>query len=490
MFPQPRRRARSRAGATRSRRRCASGRVGRMAGAGDRRGGRRDQHGAAASSTSPASPGRAGPGSRVAAGRRGRAGLRLRRLPGDPARRRSIEVGGFPEEFFLYHEDVDLSLRVRLAGGRLGVAAGARVDHDYEFEKGPEKWRCLERNRWATLIRTYPAALLFVLMPGAAGHRAGADPDLDRRRLVRAEAPRLAPIWSAGCRGCCASGGRSRRGARSARASSRRALRPELGLAVSRRRRALRLLAGAARRVLARCAARPPRPGADPFGRRAVRRCARPGARRRGGRPPARGSWSRSESREVATEKCSSSRKATAEGGEEEAVGGHLDVRAGRCPRRAGRSRSPAPAGRRRRSSRAARSARPGGGGGPARARARKIRPVTTTATDLEAAVQAVRRQREQGGARHGPPASPWRRWRRRRGRPARPRACRRDPRRASAGGGRARRRAPAAPSPCSRRCAGSRSSCARTRARSSAPAPRGSRGRWACSIRIASTSG
>ena len=34
---------------------------------------------------------------------------------------------------------------------------GARVDHDYEFEKGPEKWRRLERNRWATLIRTYPA---------------------------------------------------------------------------------------------------------------------------------------------------------------------------------------------------------------------------------------------------------------------------------------------------------------------------------------------
>ena len=77
-----------------------------------------------------------------------------------------IEVGAFPEEFFLYHEDVDLSLRVRLAGGELGVASDARVDHDYEFEKGPEKWRYLERNRWATLIRTYPAALLFVLMPG------------------------------------------------------------------------------------------------------------------------------------------------------------------------------------------------------------------------------------------------------------------------------------------------------------------------------------
>jgi N-acetylglucosaminyl-diphospho-decaprenol L-rhamnosyltransferase len=74
-------------------------------------------------------------------------------------------LGGFAADFFLYHEDVDLSLRVRLAGGMLGVAADARVDHDYEFDKGPAKWRYLERNRWATLIRTYPASLLLLLAP-------------------------------------------------------------------------------------------------------------------------------------------------------------------------------------------------------------------------------------------------------------------------------------------------------------------------------------
>jgi GT2 family glycosyltransferase len=78
------------------------------------------------------------------------------------------EQGGFSPDFFMYCEDADLSLRLRLAGGRVGIEPDARVDHDYEFAKGAVKWRLLERNRWALVLRTYPTTLLLLVAPALA----------------------------------------------------------------------------------------------------------------------------------------------------------------------------------------------------------------------------------------------------------------------------------------------------------------------------------
>ena len=108
----------------------------------------------------------------------GEAGRPVAVAPGAPAevgfasgacfaipRARYLELGGFAEHFFMYCEDVDLSLRVRLHGDAVGVLPAARVDHDYDFHKGALKWRLLERNRLATIVRTYPAALLALVAP-------------------------------------------------------------------------------------------------------------------------------------------------------------------------------------------------------------------------------------------------------------------------------------------------------------------------------------
>lgn len=76
-----------------------------------------------------------------------------------------VDAGGFAEDFFLYHEDVDLSLRLRLGGGTLGIEPAAVVDHEYEFGSRQHKWRWLERNRLAFLIRVYPTSVLLLLAP-------------------------------------------------------------------------------------------------------------------------------------------------------------------------------------------------------------------------------------------------------------------------------------------------------------------------------------
>jgi N-acetylglucosaminyl-diphospho-decaprenol L-rhamnosyltransferase len=66
----------------------------------------------------------------------------------------------------MYGEDLDLCLRLRLAGHGVGVQPRARVRHDYEFGKGAYKWFHLERNRAWTVVAVYPAPLLALVAPG------------------------------------------------------------------------------------------------------------------------------------------------------------------------------------------------------------------------------------------------------------------------------------------------------------------------------------
>jgi N-acetylglucosaminyl-diphospho-decaprenol L-rhamnosyltransferase len=75
------------------------------------------------------------------------------------------QLHGLDREYFMYGEDLDLGLRLWLAGHRVGLVPDARVVHSYEFDKGTAKWFWLERNRWRTVLSVYPASLLALLAP-------------------------------------------------------------------------------------------------------------------------------------------------------------------------------------------------------------------------------------------------------------------------------------------------------------------------------------
>lgn len=78
------------------------------------------------------------------------------------------ELGGLDASYFLYAEDLDLGLRLWKAGYQVGIVPNAQVLHDYEFDKGRQKWFWLERNRWRTVLSVYPTSLLLLLIPALA----------------------------------------------------------------------------------------------------------------------------------------------------------------------------------------------------------------------------------------------------------------------------------------------------------------------------------
>jgi N-acetylglucosaminyl-diphospho-decaprenol L-rhamnosyltransferase len=79
-----------------------------------------------------------------------------------------VSLSGFDAGYFMYVEDLDLGLRLWLAGHRVGVVPDAFVKHTYEFDKGESKWFWLERNRWQTVLSVYPTGLLISVLPALA----------------------------------------------------------------------------------------------------------------------------------------------------------------------------------------------------------------------------------------------------------------------------------------------------------------------------------
>jgi GT2 family glycosyltransferase len=88
-------------------------------------------------------------------------------------------IGGFDAEFFCYCDDVELSLRLQLAGYRGYMCHAARVYHAFSSTAGGEAFSTfkayhVERNRWWMVAKCFPAPLLPVAMAGFMARYVGA----------------------------------------------------------------------------------------------------------------------------------------------------------------------------------------------------------------------------------------------------------------------------------------------------------------------------
>lgn len=70
--------------------------------------------------------------------------------------------GLFDEDYFLYHEDVDLGLRIQLSGYKNLLAPRSICYHKYSFSKN-SKIYFLERNRLITLYKNFSASTLCLI---------------------------------------------------------------------------------------------------------------------------------------------------------------------------------------------------------------------------------------------------------------------------------------------------------------------------------------
>lgn len=75
------------------------------------------------------------------------------------------ELGGFDEDYFIYHDDTELSLRCWQRNLRVVYVPGAVIEHHYEFSRNPRKLYLLERNRLITVLTLYQRRTLLLLAP-------------------------------------------------------------------------------------------------------------------------------------------------------------------------------------------------------------------------------------------------------------------------------------------------------------------------------------
>ena len=73
------------------------------------------------------------------------------------------KIGSWNEEYYMYHDDVEFSLKIKLAGYRIILAPKSIIYHKYEFLRSIKMFYFMERNRYLTLFIFAHKKYLFLI---------------------------------------------------------------------------------------------------------------------------------------------------------------------------------------------------------------------------------------------------------------------------------------------------------------------------------------
>lgn len=83
------------------------------------------------------------------------------------------KIGGYDEEYFMYHDDVELSWKTKLHGDKIVLAPESIIYHKYEFSRSIRMLYYMERNRILLMFQFYSIPTLVLIMPAIIFMEAG-----------------------------------------------------------------------------------------------------------------------------------------------------------------------------------------------------------------------------------------------------------------------------------------------------------------------------
>ncbi len=83
------------------------------------------------------------------------------------------QFGAWDNDFFLYHEDMEWSLRLKSMGYRVVMVRDSVVYHAYEFARSITKFYWMERNRFGVLLMFLKIPTLIIIAPAVLAYEIG-----------------------------------------------------------------------------------------------------------------------------------------------------------------------------------------------------------------------------------------------------------------------------------------------------------------------------